>query len=220
MNVSSVWDRLDRDLVIQEAMYGCIMALTIMLTAYAGIMHYSDRMHLIYAILGMDVVWAVIDMYIFYRADLMSLYRSVRLYREVQDNQDREANKAALESEFNGTVFQMISKKDQDRMIDVFLDGEFTGREGFRKSNRHYLFNAVTTFVFAAAPAIPPVLCLTFIDSFEWAILNACVISCILIFLVGYFMAPGDGPRSRLITGITTAGISLFFTVVCAVFGG
>ena len=46
MNVSSVWDRLDRDLVIQEAMYGCIMALTIMLTAYVGIMHYSDRMHL------------------------------------------------------------------------------------------------------------------------------------------------------------------------------
>ena len=220
MNVSSVWDRLDRDLVIQEAMYGCIMALTIMLTAYVGIMHYSDRMHLIYAILGMDVVWAVIDMYIFYRADLMSLYRSVRLYRDVQENPDREANKTALESEFSGTVFQMVSKEDQDKMIDVFLDGRFTGREGLKRSNRHYLFNAATTFVFAAAPAIPPVLCLTFIEDFGWAIMNASMVSCILIFLVGYFMAPGDGLRSRLVTGTTTAGISLFFTVVCAVFGG
>ena len=218
--LDTIWEKLDRDLVIQEAMYGCIMALTIMLTAYIGLIQYSDRMHLIYAILGMDVVWAVIDMYIFYRADLMSLNRSLMLYWELHDQPDRESKKKLLESEFYGTVFQVVSKEDQDKMLDVFLDGTFTGREGLKKSNRHYLFNAVTTFVFAAAPAIPPVICLQLIGNFAYAILNASVISCILIFFVGYFMAPGDGLKSRLITGFTTAGISMFFTIVCAVFGG
>lgn len=218
--LSTIWDKLDRDLVIQEAMYGCIMALTLMLTAYIGIIHYTSRIHLIYAILGMDIVWAIIDMYIFYRADNMSLSRSLKAYWDLHDYPDREAQKKALESEFNGTIFQVVSKEDQDKMLDVFLDGKFTGKEGLKKSNRHYLFNAITTFIFAAAPAIPPVLCLTFIDDFSYAILNACVISCVLIFFVGYFMAPGDGIRSRLITGFTTAGISMLFTVVCAVFGG
>ncbi len=137
-------------------------------------------MHLIYAILGMDVVWAVIDMYIFYRADLMSLNRSLMLYWELHDQPDRESKKKLLESEFYGTVFQVVSKEDQDKMLDVFLDGTFTGREGLKKSNRHYLFNAVTTFVFAAAPAIPPVICLQLIGNFSYAILNASVISCIL----------------------------------------
>lgn len=217
---ASILDRLDRDLVIQEAMYGCIMALTLMLTAYIGIIQYSDRIHLIYAILGMDVVWAIIDMYIFYRADLLSLNRSLKLYLDLHDHPDRDARKKALESEFNGTVFQVVSKEDQDRMIDVFLDGRFIGKEGLKKSNRHYLFNAATTFVFAAAPAIPPVLCLTFIEDFNHAIMNASVISCVLIFLVGYFMAPGECFRSRMTTGLTTAGISMFFTLVCAVFGG
>ena len=63
-------------------------------------------------------------------------------------------------------------------------------------------------------------ICLQLIGNFAYAILNASVISCILIFFVGYFMAPGDGLKSRLITGFTTAGISMFFTIVCAVFGG
>lgn len=220
MVLSAIWDRLDRDLVIQEAMYGCIMALTLMLTAYIGIIQYSDRMHLIYAILGMDVIWAIIDMYIFYRGDLMSRRRSIQLYWDIQNCSDREAKKKALDPEFHGTVFQVISSEDQDKMKDVFLDAKFAGNENFHKTNRHYLFNAATTFVFAAVPAIPPVLCLQFIDKFSVAILNASVISCVLIFFVGYFMAPGDSLKSRLATGLTTAGISLFFTVICAYFGG
>ena len=215
-----IWDRLDRDLVIQEAMYGCIMALTLLLTAYIGVIQYADRMHLIYAILGMDIVWAVIDMYIFYRADHMSLYRSLKLYWELHDQPDRECKKRLLEPEFYGTVFQLVSKEDQDKMIDVFLDGTFTGKEGLKKSNRHYVFNAITTFIFAAAPAIPPVICLTIFDEFNIAVINAAGISCILIFFVGYFMAPGDSLRIRLLTGLTTAGISMLFTIVCAVFGG
>ena len=220
MDAATVWDKLDRDLVIQEAMYGCIMALTLMLTAYVGIVQYADRAHLIYAILGMDVVWAIIDMYIFYRADIMSLYRSLKLYVDLHDYPTREEKREALRPELTGTIFQLVSREDQDKILDDFIDGKFTGREGLRISNRHYLFNAVTTFVFAAAPAIPPTLCLMYIAEFDWAILNACVISSVLIFLVGYFMAPGDGTKSRLVTGCTTAGISLFFTIVCAVFGG
>ncbi len=220
MAEKTIWDRLDRDLVIQEAMYGCIMALTLMLTAYIGIVDYLTRRYLIYAILGMDIVWAVIDMYIFYRADIMSLRRALKLYWDLHDYPTREEKREVLRPELNGTMFQLISREDQDKVLDAYIDGKFSGREGLRKSNRHYLFNAATTFVFAAAPAIPPVLCLTYIEDFDMAILTACAISSVLIFLVGYFMAPGDGVKSRLITGFTTAAISIFFTVVCAVFGG
>ena len=220
MDAASIWDRPDRDLAIQEAMYGCIMALTFLLTAYIGLISYPGRIYLIYAILGMDVVWAVIDMYIFYRADRMALNRSLKLYLELRAQPDRDSKKKILEPEFYGTVFQVVSKEDQDKMIDVFLDGEFIGREGLRTFNRHYLFNALTTFVFAAVPAVPPVICLTLIEDFESAIFHAALISCILIFFVGYFMAPGDSLRSRLISGFTTAGISMVFTIICAVFGG
>ena len=220
MKKRGFWSKVDPELVIQEAMYGCIMALTLMLTARIGLFQYESNAHLILAILGMDVVWAVIDMYIFFRVDIMARHRALKLYWELRNYPDRESRKESLEGEFDGTVFQMVSKEDQDKMIDVFLDGTFTGKEGFRKSTGHYLFNAVTAFVAASAPAIPPVLCLMFIDDFNEAVISAATISSILIFFVGYFMAPGDSVRARTVTGLSTTAICLFFTVVCAAFGG
>lgn len=220
MEKCGIRSRLDPELVIQEAMYGCIMALTLLLTARIGLIHYESRTNLMLAILGMDIVWAVIDMYIFYRVDIMARSRSLKLYWELRNYPDRESKKQCLEGEFDGTVFQMASREDQDKMIDVFLDGTFAGREGIRRSTGHYLFNAATAFVAASAPAIPPVLCLMFIEDLNLALINAAVISSILIFFVGYFMAPGDSRRARIFTGLSTAGICLFFTVVCAVFGG
>lgn len=212
--------KVDPELVIQETMYGCIMALTLLLTARIGFIHYEDRMGLILAILGMDIVWAVIDMYIFYRVDIMARSRALKLFWELHNYPDRDARKQSLEGEFDGTVFQMVSKEDQDKMIDVFLDGTFTGEVGLRNSNGHFLFNAVTAFIAASVPAIPPVLCLLFIEDFDLALINASLISSYLVFFVGYFMAPGDSTRSRVLTGLSTAGICLFFTLVCAMFGG
>lgn len=212
--------RLDPELVIQEAMYGCIMALTLLLTARIGLIHYESRTNLILAILGMDIVWAIIDMYIFYRVDIMSRNRALKLYWDLRDCPDRESKKQELEGEFEGTVFDMVSKEDQDKMIDVFLDGTFTGKEGIRRSTGHYLFNALTAFVTASAPAIPPVLCLMYIEDFDLALIAASVISSLLVFFVGYYMSPGDTSRSRMLTGLTTAGLCLFFTVICAAFGG
>ena len=211
---------VDRELVIQEAMYGCIMALTLLLTARIGLIHYESRTNLILAILGMDVVWAVIDMYIFYRVDIMSRQRALMSYWELRSSPESEISRKYLEDEFDGTIFQMVSREDQDKMINVFLEGTFTGREGFRRSTGHYLFNAVTSFVAASAPAIPPVLCLMLVEDFDMAVIWASVISSILIFFVGYSMAPGDRFAARVFTGLSTAGICLFFTVVCAVFGG
>lgn len=59
----------DRGLIIQEAMYGFIMALTFVTVAKLGIVRY-ERENLIIAIIMMDFVWGVIDLIIFYNLDV------------------------------------------------------------------------------------------------------------------------------------------------------
>ena len=48
--------KMDPDLVVMEATYGVVMALTLVTTAQLGIAHYDNRMGLVIAILAMDFV--------------------------------------------------------------------------------------------------------------------------------------------------------------------
>ena len=80
--LSSFVSRIDRELVLQEAMYGFVMALTFITAEQLGLVDYNTRSKLILAILGMDFVWGAIDMYIFYRMDIMGMISQMGFLRK------------------------------------------------------------------------------------------------------------------------------------------
>lgn len=220
MKSDGILSKVDPDLVIQEALYGFIMALTLITTAQIGLVHYDRPLNLILAIIGMDVVWGLIDMYIFYRVDLTTRDRNLRLYQKLRLMKDRRAQADALSGEFDGTIFELASPEDKDKMIDVFLNGRYIRLSDLKRSNRHYLFNAITAFVSAVLPVIPSVICLWFIEDYHLALFCSSLVSSIAIFFVGFYFAPGSDFKVRVYFGFSIMVICLFFTVVAAAFGG
>ncbi len=212
--------KLDPDLIIQEAMYGFIMALTLVTTAQVGLVHYPSRQALVMAIIGMDFVWGAIDMYIFYRIDLLSRSRRINKYVNEFEGADHETRVRIAEEELHDTMFEFASPSDRRKMAEIFADSRCCGADALRSSNRHYVINALTAFFVTIMTVIPSVVCLEFIADFTLAALTTSIVSVVALFFVGYRLSPSDTTRSKIITGLTVAGISLLFTVFAAVFGG
>lgn len=215
-----ILSKLDPELVIQEAMYGFIMALTLVTTAQLGIFTYASRTDLILAIIGMDFVWGAIDMYIFYRVDILAYRRRLQKYVDMNRMEHRSDKKAILADEFQGTMFEFVGESDRDRILDAFIDGEFIDVNTLHRSTLHYAFNAVTAFVVTMLTVIPSVVALMAFEDYGAALLCSSCSSAIALFFTGYLLAPGITRKSRIVTGALTAGIALFFTIMAAYLGG
>ncbi|MCQ2084856.1 MAG: hypothetical protein MJZ21_01760 [archaeon] len=196
------------------------MALTLVTTAQLGIFTYASRYDLILAIIGMDFVWGAIDMYIFYRGDVMAYHRRLKKYSEAVALESDTAKKDMLRDEFHGTMFEFADDLSRDKILDTFLSADFTDFENLSRSKRHYLFNAITAFFVTMLTVVPSIVALWFFEDYTTALFCSSVVSAFALFFTGYLMAPDTTLKVRVTTGLVTAGIALLFTIFAAYFGG
>lgn len=219
MGEACAQSRIDPELIIQESTYGIVMALTLILTAQMGIFHYASRTDLILAILGMDFVWGAIDMFIFYRCDVLARYRRLQFSRKMS-KMSREEKLLVLEDEFGDTVLEFVDAEDRRRILDSVADSRFNEKTDARCRKKHYTVNAVAAFLINFAGVIPSVLCLWLMADYSQALIGSAAISSLVLFVIAYLLVPSDSGKTKLIAGLTTAGMALLFTVFAALFGG
>ena len=121
MGVREIISGMDPDLLVQEVMYGSIMALTFVITAQFDVLAYNDRTELAIAIIAMDFVWAVIDLLLFYRSDLVGMARRAKLSRKLHSGDDRGELRADIEAEFEGTFLDMTDDETRREVIDKIM---------------------------------------------------------------------------------------------------
>ncbi len=218
MAADGILSRLDPDLILQEALYGFINVLIILTTAQAGFVTYSSRTAMIWAIIAVDFVWGAIDMYIYYRFDLLARDRRIHTYNNEFVPVDRESRIKVAESEFDGTMFELATEEDRRRMAEIFVDSNRRNSDSIKKVRPHYLTNAVTAFIVSMLTTIPAVLCLSFIEDFVIAAFCASVTSAVAMFFLGYKLAPGDSVKTKFLTGLTMAMVALVMAVFAVLF--
>ena len=168
----------------------------------------------------MDFVWGSIDMYIFYRIDIMSQKRRITLLKKLYSADDRTPMRKDLYNSLDATVFDLADEDTKWRAVDVLMTGSMEDNIALKKDNRKYLFNAVTSFITTVATAIPAAVCLAFIPDWSNALLWASIASCTALFFTGYSMSPYDRPAYKALTGLSIAAISMALTLFAAFFGG
>ncbi len=220
MALDGILSKMDPDLILQEAMYGFINVLIILTTAQAGFVTYSSRGAMIGAIIAVDFVWGAIDMYLYYRFDLLARDRRINAYNNDFVPADRESRIKVVESEFDGTMLELATEEDRRKMAEIFVDSERRNSDSIKKVKPHYFINAVTAFVVSMLTTIPAVLCLGFIDDFVIAAFCASLTSAVAMFFLGYRLAPGDSVKTKFLTGITMALIALILSIFAVVFDG
>ncbi len=219
--VRDFFRRIDPDLMVQESMYGFVMSLTFVTAAQLGIFHYSDRMSLVLAILGMDFVWGSIDMYIFYRMDMMALQRQSLALKRLCRAEDKESMRGDLMEELDGTVFGLMDESTRNMAADLIIErGNSRDPESFVRERHKYLFNAMTAALVTFMTAVPAVICLTLIEDDVTAFFSTSAISSAALFFTGYFMSPYEDRGLKALTGLVTAVVCLVLTLFAALFGG
>ena len=218
--LSSFVSLIDRELVLQEAMYGFVMALTFITAEQLGLVDYNTRSKLILAILGMDFVWGAIDMYIFYRMDIMGMISQMGFLRRLYLAKDKESMRPEIMDQLDGTIFNYVDDGTRKNAADLLMQSTFETQEAARADRKRYLFNAVTCFVVTLGTVIPAALCLTFISDDTSAYFWTSFSSSIALFFVGYWMSPYESNLMRSATGIVAAVLCLRLTVFAAYLGG
>lgn len=127
--LSSFVSRIDRELVLQEAMYGFVMALTFITAEQLGLVDYNTRSKLILAILGMDFVWGAIDMYIFYRMDIMGMISQMGFLRRLYLAKDKESMRPEIMDQLDGTIFNYVDDGTRKNAADLLMQSTFETQE-------------------------------------------------------------------------------------------
>jgi hypothetical protein len=213
---------MDPDLIQQELCYGTIMALTFVFGNQFGLMN-MDRNELILAIIGMDAVWGIIDLILFYRADMTGLARRAALSVDLHKGKgDVGELRGKVHDEFQGTFLDMVDEKTRKEVIDrIMLSGPVEDQNALNeKWKRNYRKSAIGSCIVATFPALPPAICLLVISDFDTALTASGVALSLILFNVGFMISPYRKPWVRVTSGLLVVAMTLTLTVFAALFGG
>ena len=203
---------------LQELMYGFIMALIFVYGTRFGVLEFSDVVTFSLTVIGMCVTWGVIDGIIFYYIWKMDARRQMKIISN-EDNMPREERLSELMDYFDGTALSIVSDKDVERICNDILDCQVESAEEFEADRKKQIQNSIGCAFFGSIPVIPVLIPLYIIDDLMDALFASCLVSSVLLFIIGYSMAKYIG-TNKFLTGAVLAGISLAISVVSVFTGG
>ncbi len=202
---------------LQELLYGFIMALIFVYAARFGILKYDAPWDFIIVIIGMNATWGAIDAAIFYYLGLCDQKRYIKLIKD--DSADPESRISELMDEFDSTPLDVLSDQDKRWVCEKMLDRELQSEDGFSEDRRKMMISSVGCFVITLLTVIPIIIPVLLISDFMTALRVASVLAAIILFFIGYYMAPYLG-LNRWVTGATLTGMSLLISLISTFTGG
>ena len=204
-------------LVVQEAMYGFIMALIFVTATRFGVFGDISKEHLLMMILGMNITWGAIDMVVFYMVDEGEHYQMHR-FLQTRDP-GLYSVKDLLDEDFSGTVLDSMYEEDRQRVYDIVLSSECVPDDCYGQKRKDLLKSAFVAFLVTALTVVPFALCLLLIPDMKDALLASAVMASLCLFGIGYRMGPYLG-KNGMHFGFAIAVVSLVITIVATLTGG
>ncbi|MDR0887607.1 MAG: hypothetical protein LBM39_00270 [Candidatus Methanoplasma sp.] len=207
------------ELAVQETLYGFVMALIFISSAQVGIISYSSPWDIVTLIVGMNFVWGVVDMYIFYRMDVTAQRR----YAEILGGDtccSMEEHHDQIYDALGGTVFDALSEKDKERAVELIMDSDVGTQEEMRLDRMNMLLSAITCFVITMLTTIPLILCLVLINDSHGALAAASLVAGLCLFFTGFMLEPLNSFSKKVMTGISISVIALGLTFFATFLGG
>jgi hypothetical protein len=204
-------------LVIQESLYGFIMALIFITSAQLHLVHYESASYLIAVIIGMNFTWGAIDMVIFYMIDRFDQDSYVRTIM----NKDIDPANARQEmfDDLSGTIADIITYEDEQKVIDVMMKSQLESGEDIIDERHKLLMSAVMCFVITLLTTIPVIIPLMFISDQTTALFVASGIAATCLFFIGYHLAPYMGVGKWKL-GLTMTFFAWVITIIAVYTGG
>lgn len=214
--VRRIWNNTGPDLIMQELLYGFIMALLFVTATRAGVIPFEGKLDLCLLIIGMNVTWGTIDAILFYMIDVFNQRRFINIMNSCGTRGDCVD---AMMDEFGGTPLDILDPEDERKVCEMILESRIAEGFDLRRDRRDMAYSAIGCFLVTVLTIFPVIIPILVLPDIGTGTAVASLVSAALLFLVGWDMGDRLG-TSRLKTGLAVLCVATVLILVGTFTGG
>jgi len=206
-------------LMLQELLYGFIMALLFITAARFGLIDLGVK-ELIILIVGMNFTWGLIDMLVFFTIDTFDQKKYIRIIEAKKKcTMDEDTIRILIKDELSGTMADIIDAESEKKVIDQIMNSDLEPLDQILSERKNMFYSAFACFLLTMFTVIPVIIPLLFISDFRTALFYSAGFASIMLFFVGYYVAPYFG-QNRWIVGLGILAFAGLITLLATFTGG
>ena len=206
-------------LMLQELLYGFIMALLFITAAQFRLIGFGVK-ELIILIVGMNFTWGLIDMLVFFTIDTFDQKKYIRIIEAKKKGMMDEAKiRMLIKDELSGTIADIIDAESEKKVVDLIMDSDLEPEDQILSERRNMFYSAFFCFLLTMFTVIPVILPLLLVSDFRTALFYSAGFASIMLFFVGYYVAPYFG-QNRWLVGIGILAFTGVITLLATFTGG
>jgi VIT1/CCC1 family predicted Fe2+/Mn2+ transporter len=213
---------LDPGESLGEILFGLIMVLTFTLGASIAIRvgeGAGDARELLYAAIGCNLAWGIIDAVLYVMGNVFARSRRVRLIRAIKAAPDEVAALTAIRNEMEPGLESITQEGDRDRLYRSIYTSVARSEPQKTRVTRDDLMGAIAVFLLVFITALPAAAPFLLVNDLWLGLRLSNLLLIILLFLVGYRWAHHTDANPWL-AGLAVTALGVLLVAVAIPLGG
>jgi hypothetical protein len=211
------WTKLDKPSRISEILFGLIMVLTFTGTISASTAGKQEVKELLWAALGCNIAWGLVDGIMYLMDVLVGRAYSVMQLNRIKKSENTAESRDIIRDNLPPLVADLMENEDIDRLGEKLKKlPELSVRKTFILKD---FLIAGQIFILVFLVTLPVALPFLFIDNVALAMRVSNGIALVLLFIGGFSLARYSGLRP-VITALTYTAIGVFLVALTMALGG
>jgi hypothetical protein len=211
------WTELDKPSRISEILFGLIMVLTFTGTISASTAGKQEVRELLWAALGCNIAWGLVDGIMYLMDVLVGRAYSVMQLNRIKKSKNTAESRDIIRDNLTPLVADLMENEDIDRLDEKLKNlPEVSVRKTFILKD---FLIAGQIFILVFLVTLPVALPFLFIDNVALAMRVSNGIALLLLFMGGFSLARYSGLRP-VITALTYTSIGVFLVALTMALGG
>jgi VIT1/CCC1 family predicted Fe2+/Mn2+ transporter len=134
-------------------------------------------------------------------------------------NMDKETRLDNIMDEFSNTPLDILDDKDKREVCEIILTKKMQSEESAKGDRRDLLVSSLGCILISLVALIPIILPVMVIDDMNEGLTAVSAMTSLILFIVGYKIAPYMG-TNKWLTAFTITGVTLAIALISAFTGG
>ena len=134
-------------------------------------------------------------------------------------NMDKETRLDIIIDEFSNTPLDILDDKDKREVCEIILTKKMQSEESAKGDRRDLLVSSLGCILISLVALIPIILPVMVIDDMDEGLSAVSTMTSLILFIVGYKIAPYMG-TNKWLTAFTITGITLAIALISVFTGG
>ena len=211
------WTVLDPPSRLAEILFGLIMVLTFTGTISVSNAGRQDLRELIWAALGCNLAWGLVDAIMYIMDTLIGRARSIGQLKKIREAKSEDVSREIIRDNISPLVADLLNDDEIDHLSEKMKQLPETNVKN-SLTQKDFLI-AVQIFFLVFLSTFPVVLPLVFFEDVAVAMRVSNAVALRLLFIAGFTLARYSGLRP-VITALAYTAIGIFLVALTIILGG